>query len=204
MGTQNSKKSRMFLCGGRRVWGIVLTALTISAAPLTLQAAGEPDAMSNTRAALLVHPADAPATPGAAVAGGDMPLQVQNASGPLTVAASEPAVLKVSSEPAVLTVSMAGPSRNDEGGAVVSAADGGRAVEEPQAYRVSASTGPAGYYGLRELGRQVSSKPEPAGRVAAGTPVSGGDADSHFHMPYALVLALFALIGLVPVSRRNH
>lgn len=31
-----------------------------------------------------------------------------------------------------------------------------------------------------------------------------GEADGHTQMPYALVLALFALIGLVPVSRRNH
>jgi len=31
-----------------------------------------------------------------------------------------------------------------------------------------------------------------------------GEADAHSRMPYALVLALLALIGLVPVSRRSH
>ncbi|MGD8673303.1 MAG: hypothetical protein PVH86_08290 [Thiogranum sp.] len=97
---------------------------------------------------------------------------------------------------------MAAPSRNDDGGAVVSAADADHAVGEAQAYRVSASTSPAGY-AMRDLGYQFSSKPEPPVRTAAKT-TAGSQTDSHFQMPYALVLALFALIGLVPVSRRNH
>ena len=189
----------MFLCGGRRVWAIVLTALTISAAPLTLRAAGEPDGVLNTHAALLTYPADESARPAVAAPASDTPLQVQHASGSLTVVASEPAVL---TEPAVLSVSMAAPPRNDVGDAVVSAANVDPAVGEAKAYRVSASTGPAGY-AVRDLGRQLSSKPEPAGRAAANTTVSS-EADSRFQMPYALVLALFALIGLVPVSRRNH
>jgi len=97
---------------------------------------------------------------------------------------------------------MAVPSRNDDGGAAVSAADADLAVGEAQTYRVSASTGPAGY-AVRDLGNRFSSKPESAGRAAAKSTVSR-QADGHFQMPYALVLALFALIGLVPVSRRNH
>lgn len=200
MGTQKFKKSRMFLCGGRRVWVIVLTALTISAAPLTLRAADEPDGVLNTHAALPTYPTDEPAgRPAAAVPAGDMPLQVQHASTPLTVVATEPAML---AEPAVLTVSMAAPPRNnDVGDAVVPAADAEHAVGEAQAYRVSASTGPA-IYAARDLGHQFSSKPEPAARAAAETTVSSED--SRFQMPYALVLALFALIGLVPVSRRNN
>lgn len=198
MGTQKSKKSGKALCGGRRAGAILFSALTISAAPLTLQATGEPDAVLNT------HPADVPATPGAAVAVSDIPLQVQHASGPLSgplnVAVNQPAVL---TEPAVLTVSMAVPSRNDHGDAVVSAADVEHGVGEAQAYRVSASTGPAGY-AVRDLGRQFSSKPEPAGGAAAAKATVSSQADSPFQMPYALVLALFALVGLVPVSRRNH
>lgn len=198
MGTQKPKKSRMFLCGGRRVWAIVLTALTIFAAPLTLRAAGEPDGVLNTHATLLTYTADEAAKPAAVAPDGDMPLQVQHASGPLTVVATEPAAL---TEPAVLTVSMAEPSRNG-GDAVVSAATIDPAVGEAQAYRVSGSTGPTGN-AVRDLGRQFGSKPEPTGRAATNTTVSS-EADSRFQMPYALVLALFALIGLVPVSRRNH
>jgi hypothetical protein len=97
---------------------------------------------------------------------------------------------------------MAVPSRNDDGDAVVSAADADHAVGEAHAYPVSAPTGPAGD-AVRNLAHQLSSKPKPAGLAAAKTTVSS-QADSHFQMPYALVLALFALIGLVPVSRRNH
>lgn len=72
-----------------------------------------------------------------------------------------------------------------------------------RSYVVSADIFPVAY--------AVADRSIPSSRVGQGSqasgngiPVAGVKKDESFQMPYPLVLALFALIGLVPVSRRHR
>ena len=76
-------------------------------------------------------------------------------------------------------------------------------VSDAQAYPVSAAISPVAYAVVSDRSLRAAHRPTADSGTDEET-VMGNDKDDAFQLPYALVLALFALIGLVPVSRRNH
>jgi hypothetical protein len=130
------------------------------------------------------------------VVASDAPTALSEDSTPvLQVEAASPAVLKGGETSAAI-------GRQNAGGAIQPASltiDAGAA----RAYAVAETAYPVDPVTASHT-RQLGVAKTASADVDETSAAAIGEADGHAQMPYALVLALIALIGLVPVSRRNH
>lgn len=76
--------------------------------------------------------------------------------------------------------------------------------ERVEPYSISASLTPADYMLPGHAPDKVDRVGQDAKDDTGGNTAVVGENDDQQQLPYALVLALMAIIGLVPVSRRNH
>jgi len=168
-------------------------ALTLSLAPVGVCAAVESGDLFAAHMTPANVASDAPTAASEDSAAARMVVVESGASVPQVEKAS-PAVLKGGEKSAAN-------GRQNDGGAIQPAS---LTIDAGRAYAVTETAYPVDPVTAAHTHQFGATKAASADDVNKTSAATIGEADGHAQMPYALVLALIALIGLVPVSRRNH